>query len=148
MDRILLARKKITFKNQKCTKKPVGMCKKKGLTDTFWAAITPFGGASVSSVAGDLAGSFQLITLVTGKTYQGSNSKPRFRPHGACSVHHLSRIGTLLDCEDQQHTIFHFLQTLKVIKTTWHFKNVTIMLELKIKSKNRPIQTVSLKNSN
>lgn len=76
-------------------------CAEKRLTDTFWAAVTPFGRASVSSMAGDLAGSFQLITLVTGETYQCSNSKPRFRAHGACSVHHLSWIGTLLDCEDR-----------------------------------------------
>lgn len=72
-----------------------------GLTDTFWAAVTPFGGASVSSMAGDLTGSFQLITLVTGETHQCSNSKARFRAHRACSVHHLPRIRTLLDCEDQ-----------------------------------------------
>lgn len=117
MDHILLARKKVLSKTKKAknkTKKHNNNqtnkktkqwdkrqqeCAEKGLTDTFWAAVTPFGGASVSSMAGDLAGSFQLITLVAGVTYQCSNSKPRFRADRTCSVHHLSRIGTLLDCE-------------------------------------------------
>lgn len=114
MDHILLARKKRHLQKQKKPpkkqknngreekmRKRRQECAEKGLTDTFWAAVTPFGVANVSHMAGDLAGSFQLITLVTGETHQCSNSKPRFRAYGTCSVHHLSRIGTLLDCEDQ-----------------------------------------------
>lgn len=39
-----------------------------GLTDTLGAAVAPLGGAGVSSVAGDLAWTLQLVTLVTRET--------------------------------------------------------------------------------
>lgn len=80
------------------------MCRKgrlnagSALTDTLWAAVAPFGGAGVSSMAGDLAGAFQLIALVTGETDHCPNSKTCFGAHRARSIYHLSWIRTLLYC--------------------------------------------------
>lgn len=73
----------------------------RALTDTLWAAVAPFGGTSVSSVARDLAGTFQLITLVTGETNHCPNGKACFGAHGACSVYHLSWVRALLYCRGQ-----------------------------------------------
>lgn len=89
------------IKNQKAEHRKDGSSAGEGLTDTFWTAVTPLGGAGVSSMAGDLTGSFQLVTLVAGETHQRSDSKAGFRAHRARSVYHLPRIRTLLDCEDQ-----------------------------------------------
>lgn len=94
---------KSNFKNQKAERWKVGSSAGEGLTDTFWTAVTPFGGSGVSSMAGDLTGSFQLVTLVAGETHQRSDSKAGFRTHRARAIHHLPRIRTLLDCEDHDY---------------------------------------------
>ena len=68
------------------------------LTDAFWAAVTPLWCASVPGMAGDLAGAFQLVTLVTGEADYRADRKASLGPHGASSVHHLPRIRALLYC--------------------------------------------------
>lgn len=72
------------------------------LTDTLGAAVAPLGGAGVSSVAGDLAGTFQLVSLVTREADDCSNRKACFRTHRARSVYHLSWVRALLDCRGQR----------------------------------------------
>lgn len=52
-----------------------------GLTDTLWAAVAPFGGASVSSMTGDLARTLQLIALVARETDHCSYSETCFGAH-------------------------------------------------------------------
>ncbi len=93
----------------------------KWLTDTLRATVTPFGGASVSSMAGDLAGTLQLVTLVTRETDDCSNCKTCFRAHRARSVHHLSWIRTLLDCGGRKRTrmtAFNLILSLDFIKNS------------------------------
>ena len=51
------------------------------LTDTFWAAVTPLWCASVPGMAGNLAGAFQLVTLVTGEADYRADRKASFGPH-------------------------------------------------------------------
>lgn len=55
-------------------------------------------------MAGNLAGTLQLVALVTRETDHCSNSKTCFRTHWASAVYHLSRIRTLLDCRRQSQT--------------------------------------------
>lgn len=86
------------------------------LTDTLWAAVAPLGGASVTSMAGDLAGTFQLIALVTGEADHRPNCKACLRAHRASAIHHLPRIGTLLDCGGQSRTNMSLALELEMVQ--------------------------------